>query len=252
MFPVRPCFAILGSMRTSRTSRTSRTFLHTMSPESDPILAALEFLCNARWEAFQPHRSKAVQVYRKLHRFVESESKPLSQNNHALPLAPISSNHFGFSESVSNHHVPLVPSSSTRVSPLPPNRSEFPPSSSQASPNHFDPPHDPLRPRPNPSSVKCNELLLDLEKSKPQITQYLSQKSSVAVGKNAWPRQDSRLVDLQMGIQRCSRICLMSSQSYPGCRNLFVVGLKWDETEAELQVGFSDIEKLKLEVPQTF
>lgn len=167
-------------------------------------------------------------------------------------MTPISSNHFDFSESVSNHHVPLMPFSSTRVSSLPPNRSEFPFSSFQASSNHFDPLHDPLRPRLKPSSVKCNELLLDLKKSKPQITQYLSQKSSVAVGKNAWPRQDSRLVDLQMGIQRCSRICLMSSQSYPGCRNLFVVGLKWDETETELQVGFSDIEKLKFEVPQTF
>ena len=176
-----------------------------MSPESDPILAALDFLCNARWEAFQPHRSKAVQVYQKLHRFVESESKPLSQKYHAPPLAPNSSNHSGFSESVSNHHVPLVPSSSTRVSPLPPNRSEFPPSSSQASPNHFDPPHDPLRPRPKLSSV--NALLLDLEKAKPHITQYLSQRSSVAVGKNAWSRQDSRLVDLQMGeSQRSSSI----------------------------------------------
>ncbi len=108
-----------------------------------------------------------------------------------------------------------MPSSSTRVFPLSPNCSEFPPSSSQASPNHFDPPHDPLRPRPKLSSV--NALLLELEKAKPHITQYLSQRSSVAVGKNAWSRQDSRLVDLQMGeSQRSSSILfrkLMSRRS---------------------------------------
>jgi len=72
--------------------------LHSMSlDQSDRVLGALDILCNVRWQALQPHRTKARLALQKLQVFIRnhdsSESSPSAKSNDG-PASPSDRSHF--------------------------------------------------------------------------------------------------------------------------------------------------------------
>ena len=188
--------------------------LHLMSlDQPDRVLAALDIICNVRWQALQPYHVKVFRAHQKLQVFIKNHesSEPLppaeSNDDTASPCGNSSTKH-DYPPSCSlplpspNHHnhrlLSLLPNihslSSSEHSNFPAHSTdnrEYPLDNHSSSPHHKN----------------TLALIQALNKAQEKIRKYLSKSEITATeGKSPWTQEDPRIVDLQMGKKETSNL----------------------------------------------